>query len=141
MPLLRVGAAGTLLFALAGAASAQVVLVAGAKSAAGALTTDQAAALYLGKTDKVPGLATAQLMDQHEASTVRDEFYSKLTGKTAAQVKAAWTRLVFSGKAQLPKEVASDAEMKKALDTNPNAIGYIDKSAVDASVKVLLSIE
>ena len=48
---------------------------------------------------------------------------------------------MFSGKAQMPKEAANPAEVKKLLDANPNAIGYLEKSAVDSSVKVLLSVE
>ncbi len=140
-PIRRLGVVGILLLACTTASHAQVAVVAGAKSGATALTADQAAALYLGKSDKAPGVGTLQLVDQGEASPVREQFYTKVTGKTPAQVKAAWTRLVFSGKAQLPKEAGSSADVKKLLDANPNAIGYIEKSAVDSSVKVLLSVE
>ena len=59
-----------------------------------------------------------------------------MTGKSSAQVKAAWSRLVFSGKATPPKELASSAEVKKFVAANPDAIGYVEKSAVDATVKV-----
>ena len=72
---------------------------------------------------------------------MRDAFYTKVTSKSAAQVKAAWSRLVFSGKATPPKEVGSSAEVKKLVASNQNAVGYIEKSAVDASVKVLLSVD
>jgi hypothetical protein len=37
--------------------------------------------------------------------------------------------------------VASAAEVKKFVAGNPDAIGYIEKSAVDGSVKVLLTVE
>ncbi len=123
------------------ACRAQVVLVAGAHSPASAMTADQAAAVFLGKSDKVPGIGTPVLVDEAEGSPAREQFYAKVTGKSPAQVKAAWTRLVFSGKAQMPKEAANAAEVKKLLDANPNAIGYLEKSAVDPSVKVLLSVE
>ncbi len=119
----------------------QVAVVVGAKSAASALTADQAAALFLGKSDQLPGVGVALLLDQPESSAVRDAFYTKVTSKSAAQVKAAWSRLVFSGKATPPKEVGSSAEVKKLVASNQNAVGYIEKSAVDASVKVLLSVD
>lgn len=137
----RLGAVGIALLACSAAAHAQVALVAGAKSGASTLTAEQAASIYLGKSDKVAGISSLQLVDQSESSPVREQFYSKVTGKSPAQVKAAWTRLVFSGKAQPPKEVAGDADVKKLLEANPNAIGYIAKSAVDSNVKVLLSVE
>ena len=118
---------------------AQVAVVVGAKSPAAALSAEQAAGLFLGKTDQLPGVGTALLLDQAEGSAVRELFYTKVAGKSGSQVKAAWSRLVFSGKATPPKELGSSAEVKKMVAANPNAIGYIEKSAVDGSVKVLHS--
>lgn len=123
------------------AAYSQVAVVVGAKSTATALTTEQAAALFLGKSDQIPGVGTALLLDQTESNAVREQFYSKVAGKSGAQVKAAWSRLVFSGKATPPKEIANSAEVKKMVANNANAIGYIEKSAVDGTVKVLLSAD
>jgi ABC-type phosphate transport system substrate-binding protein len=122
-------------------AMAQVAVVAGAKSAATALTAEQAANLFLGKSDQIAGVGTALLLDQPEAAPVRELFYTKVAGKSAAQVKAVWSRLMFSGKATPPKEVPNSAEVKKLVAANPNAIGYIEKSAVDASVKVLFAAD
>lgn len=126
---------------LAQASGAQVAVVVGAQSAASALSTEQAASLFLGKSDQLPGMGAAVLLDQPESVAVRELFYTKVTGKSAAQVKAAWSRLVFSGKATLPKEVANSAAVKKAVAASPNTVGYIEKSAVDSSVKVLLSVD
>jgi ABC-type phosphate transport system substrate-binding protein len=109
--------------------------------ALGALCAQQAAGLFLGKSDQLPGVGTALLLDQGESSAVREQFYTKVTGKSASQVKAAWSRLVFSGKATPPKEIASSAEVKQLVASNPNAVGYIEKSAVDATVKVLLAVD
>ncbi len=122
-------------------AQAQIAVVVGAKSPAAALASDQVAALFLGKSDQIPGVGTALLLDQMESSPVREQFYTKVVGKSGPQVKAAWSRLVFSGKATPPKEIASSAEVKKMVANNANAIGYIEKSAVDASVKVLFSAD
>ncbi len=123
------------------ASIAQVAVVVGAKSTATAMSADQAASLFLGKSDQLPGVGVALLLDQPESSAVREAFYTKVTSKSAAQVKAAWSRLVFSGKATPPKEVGNSAEVKKLVASNQNAVGYIEKSAVDASVKVLLSVD
>jgi ABC-type phosphate transport system substrate-binding protein len=48
---------------------------------------------------------------------------------------------VFTGKATPPKELPSSAEVVKAVSADPNAIGYIDKSAVDGSVKVVYEVK
>lgn len=119
---------------------AQVVVV-GAKSPATVLSREQAAALFLGKSLQLPGGGIPVVIDQVEAAEVRQQFYAKVTDKTIAQAKAIWSRLVFSGKGSPPKEVANSAEVKKLVGANPDAIGYIEKSAVDASVKVLYSAE
>ncbi|MBB2486612.1 hypothetical protein H5407_15405 [Mitsuaria sp. WAJ17] len=130
--------------ALAGAsvaAQAQVAVVVNPKSAAASMTAEQVANIFLGKSNALPSGAAAAPVDQPEAAAIRDTFYTKVTGKNSAQVKAAWSRLVFSGKATPPKEVASSAEVKKFVAGNPDAIGYIEKSAVDGSVKVVLTVD
>jgi ABC-type phosphate transport system substrate-binding protein len=120
---------------------AQIAIVAGIKSTATVITRDQASALFLGKSTQLPGAGIPVLIDQVESVDARQIFYTKVTEKTPAQVKAVWSRLVFSGKGSPPKEVANSAEVKKLVNANPDAVGYIEKSAVDSSVKVLLSID
>jgi ABC-type phosphate transport system substrate-binding protein len=116
---------------LAAPAFAEVVVV--VNPAADAVTKDQVAAIYLGKSTAFTPI------DQADGSAIRGEFYKKVADKDAAQAKALWSKLVFTGKASPPKEVASSAEVKKAVAANPKGIGYIEKSAVDASVKVVLT--
>lgn len=123
------------------ATHAEVVVVVSAKNAATSLTADQAADIFLGKSSTLPGGGQAVPVDQAESSSVREEFYTKATGKTAAQVKAYWSKQIFSGKGQPPKDVGDNGGVKSQLASNPNAIGYIDKSAVDASVKALLTLK
>ncbi|WAC70843.1 hypothetical protein OU995_14580 [Roseateles sp. SL47] len=114
------------------AAFAEIVVVGHPNAAP--LTKEQVAEIYLGKSQ------AAQPIDLPEASPIRASFYEKATGKDAAQIKATWARLAFSGKAQPPKEAADAAAVKKEVANNPKAVGYIDKSAADASVKVLLTL-
>ena len=68
---------------------------------------------------------------------MRAEFYKKVLDKDPAQVQAIWSKLLFTGKAKAPKEFKSSAEVKKYVSETPNAMGYIEKSAVDDSVKVV----
>jgi ABC-type phosphate transport system substrate-binding protein len=84
--------------------------------------------------------ATFTPVDQTEGSAIRLEFYKKLADKEASQVKAIWSKLVFTGKGTLPREMASNDAVKKAVAADTNAIGYIEKSAVDGSVKVVATL-
>ncbi|HEX5337822.1 MAG TPA: phosphate ABC transporter substrate-binding protein [Gallionella sp.] len=121
------------------AVAADVVVVVGAKSAVGNLTTEQVSQLFLSKTNAFPGGTLAVPLDQTDGTAERTEFYAKVTKKTAAQLNAYRSNLLFSGKGQAPKEVAGNANIKKLVADNPNMIGYIEKSAVDSSVKVVLT--
>ena len=115
-------------------ASAEVVVIVSQKNPATRMFSEQASQFFLGKSN----LFTP--VDLPESSTVRAEFYKKVADKDTAQVKALWSKLVFTGKATAPKEYASAAEVKKAVAADPKAIGYIEKSAVDDTVKVILTL-
>jgi len=119
-------------------AQAEHVIVVSAKSAVGNLTKDQVADIYLGNSKEFPGGGQA-LPLLLASGPVRTEFFDKVLGKNEAQAKAIWSRLVFSGKGSAPREVADSAEIIKLIAANPNCIGIIEKSAVNASVKVVLT--
>jgi len=120
-------------------ASAEVVVVVSAKSSVGNLTSEQVSQIFLAKSTSFPGGGTAVPIDQDEGSAGRSEFYTKVTGKDAAQLNAYWSQLLFSGKAQRPAHAPDSNGVKAIVAGKPEAIGYIDKSAVDATVKVVLT--
>ena len=115
------------------AMAADMVVI--ANPAAGSMTKDQVSELFLGKSQ---GLTP---IDLPEGSPAYADFYRKATGRDIAQVKATWARLVFSGKAQAPRQLPDAAAVKKAVAADPHAVGYIEKSAVDSSVKVVVSLD
>jgi ABC-type phosphate transport system substrate-binding protein len=130
-------ACGSAAGSAAGMADATVVTVVSAKSPITALSKAQVADIFLGKSNRFPDGAQATPIDQPESSRVREEFYSTVTGKTLAQLKAYWSKIIFTGRGQPPRIVSGGAELKSLLATNLLAIGYIDASQVDASVRVL----
>lgn len=94
--------------------------------------------LFLGKTKNFPNGSDAAPFNLKEGNAAREAFNQAILSKNESQVKAYWSQLVFTGKGTPPKEAADEDEMKKWVAGNPNAIGYIDASKVDGSVKVLL---
>jgi hypothetical protein len=52
-------------------------------------------------------------------------------------MKAYWAKIIFTGRGQPPQEVRSSAELKKRIAQDPAAIGYIDESLLDDSVRVV----
>lgn len=132
-------AAATLAFLLAALpARAEVVVVMSAQGSAGSLSAAQVSQIFLAKSSSLPGGGQAAPIDQDEGTPIRDEFYKKVTGKDAAQLKAYWAQLLFTGKAQKPKKAAGDEAVKKLVAATPGGIGYIDAKSVDGTVKVVL---
>jgi ABC-type phosphate transport system substrate-binding protein len=125
---------------LAANANAEVVVIVNPKNPAASMTAAQVAALYLGNATTFPGGAPASPADQSEAAGIRGDFYQKATGRSLAQIKATWARLTFTGKATPPKELKSDADVKAFVAADPKAIGYVDASALDDSVKAVLKL-
>lgn len=133
--------AGTLALAIVSMpAGANTVVIVSANSPVKTLSKQDAAALYLGRTTTLPGGASARLFDQSDSSPVREKFYQAATGKSASQVKSVWSRLVFSGRAIPPKELANDAAVVKAVAGNPSAVGYVDSSSLNSSVRAVLQL-
>lgn len=53
------------------------------------------------------------------------------------QLRQAWDRLVYSGMAQAPIEVATEEEMISRVATTPGALGYVRKVKTNDPVKSL----
>lgn len=119
-------------------AHADVVVVVSSKSSVKSLTAEQVTKIFLGKVVTFPDGKTAFPIDQPEGSAIRDEFYSKVAHKNSSQLTAYWAKIIFTGDGRPPKLLADNVAVRKAIASNPNAIGYIDKSAVNRSVRVVL---
>jgi ABC-type phosphate transport system substrate-binding protein len=115
--------------------AAELVVIVNPKNPATRMFSEQAAQFFLGKSTLFTPI------EYDDGVPIRNEFYSKVLQKDAAQVKTIWSKLVFTGKGTAPKEYKSAAEVKKAVAADVSAIGYIDKSAVDDSVKVILTVQ
>jgi ABC-type phosphate transport system substrate-binding protein len=120
-------------------AGAEVVAVVSAKNPAAALSKNQVVDIFMGRASRFPDGTLAVPLDQAEGSAPREAFYLEFAGKSPAQMKAHWSKIIFTGRGQPPRQVANGIEVKKRLAENQNAIGYIDESLVDGTVKVLLS--
>jgi ABC-type phosphate transport system substrate-binding protein len=120
-------------------AHADVVVIVSAKSPITSLTAEQTARIFLGKASNFPDDGDAVPIDQAEGSAIRDEFYSKVVHKNSSQLSAYWAKVIFTGDGRPPEKLESNVAVRKAVAKNPNFIGYIDKSAVDKSVRVILA--
>ncbi|MCG7531015.1 phosphate ABC transporter substrate-binding protein [Psychrobium sp. MM17-31] len=114
-------------------AQAEIVVVVN-KGNGATLTKSDVSRIFLGKMKKYTPVNASS------GNALRAEFNKKALNKSSSQVKAYWSKLVFSGKGTPPKEFASDAEIKAFVASNPNAIGYIDSANLDGTVKAAITL-
>ncbi|MEJ0006953.1 MAG: hypothetical protein WDM77_11450 [Steroidobacteraceae bacterium] len=117
--------------------TAEEVVVVSAKSAITTLSKTQVADIFLGKTTRFPNGSQAVPIDQAEGTLARDEFYTWIVGKSAAQMKAYWSKIIFTGRGQPPKAVPSSADSKKLIVANPNTIGYLEPKLIDDTLRAV----
>lgn len=119
-------------------ASAELVVIVSARSPAPALTADQITAIFLGQTGRFPDGAEAVALDQRIGSHERNQFYQQVAGKTPALLKAHWSKMVFTGRGQPPREAPDSVAVRRMVAENPYMIGYIAREALDPSVRPVL---
>jgi ABC-type phosphate transport system substrate-binding protein len=120
-----------------GPAAADVVAVVSSTSTVTALSKAQVADIFLGKVSRFPNGSPAIAIDHVEGSAERDEFYVTYAGKSPAQIKAHWAKIIFTGRGQPPKAAPNDDEVRKLTAANPQVVSYLERSAVDSTVRIL----
>lgn len=101
------------------------------------ISADDIERIFLGKKKAFSSGDTAVPINLNEGDAIRATFNEKALNKNSSQLKAYWSKLVFTGKGTPPKEVDTASDVLKLVSSNPNMIGYVDASAVDGSVKVV----
>ncbi|CBL45277.1 Conserved hypothetical protein [gamma proteobacterium HdN1] len=137
--LLRRYTIGALLMIAPSFASAEIAVIVNVNNK-DKITMEDVQKTYLAKTKTFPGGGKIVALDQTEGSTSRVEFVSKVVKKDEAQMKAYWSRLIFTGKGVPPKVMDSDEAVLEAVIGNPSAIGFIEADAVTDKVRVIGTI-
>jgi ABC-type phosphate transport system substrate-binding protein len=126
--------------AIGSAQAADLVVIVSARSPVAALRADQVADIFLSEANRFPDGSEAVAIDQNIGSPLRNEFYDKVAHRSPALMKAYWTKMIFTGRGQPPREAADNAAVRKLVADNPGMIGYIERSALDATVRPVLTV-
>lgn len=101
------------------------------------MPTAQVQSIFLGRSSYFPDQLRAIPVDQAEGSETQEAFYRDVMEQSAAQIKAHWSKILFTGRGRPPRRAANDEEVKQLVAGNPGMIGYIDEASLDNSVKAL----
>lgn len=130
-----------LLLALSPLSYAELVVVVHPQNSVQALSKDEVARIYLGKSKNFANGSAIETIDLHKDSGLREDFYRKVCGKSPSQIASYWSRLIFTGKGVPPRSLDTEAAAKEWIASHPNSMAYIDSANVDGSVKVVLRVK
>lgn len=133
-------AAAVLLMAGSLSVQAEVVVIANKDNSLSSLTRDDIYRIYLGKMKFLPNGDKVTPIDQRVGSSARDQFYSEILHKSDSEMRAYWSRIIFTGQGNPPIQESDDASVVDSVTKNKNCIGYIDKSALSEAVKVIYTV-
>ncbi|MCE9665629.1 phosphate ABC transporter substrate-binding protein [Halomonas sp. M5N1S17] len=119
---------GLFLSFIVGTASAEVVVVVSVQNPIESLSRAQLTDIYLGRLNRFPHGGAVTPMDQREGTTAHSTFYRDYLGQSPAQIKAHWSKLIFTGRGQPPRSVAGDSAMADTVAASPDVIGYLDST-------------
>ncbi len=122
---------------LASPLQAGIVVIVNSENSTSDFSQRQLVDLFMGRDLYFPDGTMALRLDQSPKSQVRHDFYKNLVGKSVAQINAYWARLLFTGRASPPLVMSDSEGVLKAIKNNANAVGYINESELDSSVKVV----
>ncbi len=122
------------------ASFADVVVIANKDMPITTLSSEEINRIYLGKTKFLPNGIKVIPVDQASGSSAREKFYTNVIKKSDTEVKSYWSRVIFTGQGYPPIQESDDSAVKDLVAKNPNCMGYVDRSAVDSSVKVVYTV-
>jgi ABC-type phosphate transport system substrate-binding protein len=121
--------------------SPSIVVIVNPSSGVDKLTRDEVIDIFLGRYRKLPSGRVAMPIDVTEQGSERARFYQMLVKKSPAEMSSYWARLVFSGTTSPPFQVPDSQTALDLVQSNPNAIAYVDRASVTPKVKVVLEIK
>lgn len=119
-------------------AEESLVVVVSQQSPIQQLSREDLSALYLGNLMTNETTHNLRALDLTDGET-RDNFYTYLLGRSRNQMRAYWSRMVFTGKGKPPRAL-DEAAIIEALQSDPSLIAYLPSGQLPASLRPLLNL-
>ena len=131
----------TILLALASpVVRGDIVVVVAVNSPLQQLSMREASDIYLGRLKAAAG-EKLLVLDHPMESALRERFFKQVNGMDLRRLNAYWARLQFSGETLPPVSLDDNQSVLYTVRRNRHALGYVDASAVDGSVRVVLMLK
>lgn len=94
--------------------------------------------IFLGKTKSWPsGAKVVPVMVDYTTGDDLNEFLNKAFSRSAAQFRAYWAKMAFSGLSMPPQTYKTSQEVVDLVARNPDLIGVADAGVAKGKVKVV----
>jgi hypothetical protein len=124
------------MFATVALQAADIKVIANPSVGASSVSTEELKGVFLAtKTSLSDGSHVEPVLEK--GGPTHEAFVKEYLGKTDAALQTYYRGLVFTGKASMPKTVASDAEVVAYVAKTKGAVGYVSAGAGTAGVKTL----
>jgi len=125
-----------LLLSLAAAAYASdVKIIVNSSVNAASISAAELKNIFLATSTSFDGSHVEPVLEK--GGPAHEAFVKEYLGKTDAALQTYYRSLVFTGKASMPKELGSDADVVSYVAKTKGAIGYVSAGASASGVKVL----
>lgn len=115
----------------------QVVIIVNPNVPVDSLTKNKLLDLYTGDIRKWDNNQPIVTFDLKPKLKVRDQFFN-LLGKTSSRMKSIWLKKMLAGEGDPPTAMDSEKSLLSKIASTPGAIGFVSKSIVNSSVKVII---
>lgn len=116
--------------------AADFQVIASKDVAADEISAEDLSRIFLLSKTSLPGAGHVTPVLQ-KGGPAHQAFLKECVGKTDAELQDAYKELVFTGKGNAPKALASDAAVIAFVSMSKGAIAYVSASAIPMGVKKL----
>lgn len=127
-----------LIWVAAAAHAEEIVVIVNPAAGFNALTAADVRLIFMCKNKILPDRRPALPLMQSEDSETRIKFDRAVLQRDPRESRAYWAQMIFTGRGKPPRQLSDDDAMKKAVASNPSALGYIRRASLDDSVKGVL---
>ena len=113
-----------------------VYIVANSKVIADSISKEELKNVFLLRTRTLKDGSVVQPVLQ-KSGLAHDDFLRQYLERDSQEIRTYYQGLVFTGKAEMPRQLNSDAEVVAYVARTKGAIGYIGSESATAGVKVL----
>ena len=127
-----------LFIALACLKAEDIVVVISNDLAVSELSKAQIKRLFLAKSSQIDNIRVKIV--ELENTSYKEHFYKEVSGKSKAQLRSYWTTLIYTGKAQPPRQLENMQELLKRMREDKKIITYLPVSKITKDMKVLYTM-